>query len=164
MREHQFDMFVGSVHHVHGIPIDYDAIMYEQARQVAERLSEAKNVPRSNTGIECETDSEQPLFADYFDAQTEMLEALKPPVVGHFDLIALFSQKPNDSLRRWGDRIWDRVRRNLEIVRSYGGRLEISSARLRKGKMEPYPGGEICTVKLRGTAHWYPMLTLGRNL
>jgi histidinol-phosphatase (PHP family) len=122
------DLFVGSVHHVHGIPIDYDHEMYASA------------VAQSGG-------SEEKLFADYFDAQEAMLAALKPPVVGHLDLIRLKSAEPDGSLRRW-ESVWGRVRRNLELVRSYGGVLEVNTSGLRKGLKEAYPMGEICEVSL----------------
>lgn len=144
LKEYQFDLFVGSVHHVHGIPIDYDAAMYEEARAAAAKRWAGKN------GKEEEMNSEEMLFADYFDAQAEMLEALRPPVVAHFDLVALYSQEPEGSLKRWGDHIWQKVQRNLKLIKQYGGCLEISSARLRKGKKEPYPGTEVCQVCVHG--------------
>ncbi|KAL1988606.1 hypothetical protein VTN96DRAFT_9001 [Rasamsonia emersonii] len=119
-----FEFFVGSVHHVHTIPIDYDGPMYAQAREVAGGTDER-------------------LFEDYFDAQLDMLQQLKPLVVGHFDLIRLKSDDPNGSLTRWPG-VWAKIRRNLEFVASYGGMLELNSAALRKGMSEPYPKAEIC--------------------
>ena len=67
------DFFIGSVHHVHEIPIDYDAAFYSKAKAVA--------------------GGEVKLFEDYFDSQFEMLKALRPKVVGHFDLIRLLSEQ-----------------------------------------------------------------------
>jgi histidinol-phosphatase (PHP family) len=123
------DLFVGSVHHVHGIPIDYNHEMYAQAREVS--------------GGE----DDENLFCDYFDAQAEMLKALKPPVVGHLDLIRLKSAHPDGSLRRW-PRVWEKVERNLEIVLGYGGVLEVNASGLRKGLKEAYPMGEVGEVSL----------------
>lgn len=119
-----FDMFVGSLHHVHTIPIDFSRAMYEKSRQMAGGTDER-------------------LFEDYFDAQLDMLQALKPSVVGHFDLIRLLSDDPDGSLQRMPG-VWSRVLRNLNFVASYGGLLELNSAALRKGMKEPYPKGEIC--------------------
>lgn len=121
-----FDMFVGSLHHVHTVPIDFSHAMYEDARKRAGGTDER-------------------LFEDYFDAQLDMLQALKPPVVGHFDLIRLLSDDPDGSFRHI-PRVWSRVLRNLEFVASYGGLLELNSAALRKGMKEPYPKAEICKV------------------
>jgi histidinol-phosphatase (PHP family) len=129
------DLFVGSVHHVHRIPIDYDHEMYNHAKEVAGGADDER------------------LFCDYFDAQAEMLRALKPPVVGHFDLIRLKSAQPDGSLKRW-PKVWKKVERNLEIVKEYGGVLEVNSSGLRKGLKEAYPMGEVCEVSLH-----YPFLS-----
>ncbi|RWQ95908.1 histidinol-phosphatase [Paecilomyces variotii] len=119
-----FEFFVGSVHHVHTIPIDYDTPMYEKAREIA-------------------GGSDEKLFEDYFDAQFDMLKRLKPPVVGHFDLIRLKSEDPERSFTQWPG-VWRKILRNLDFIAEYGGLLELNSAALRKGMSEPYPKAEIC--------------------
>ncbi|KAL5113858.1 hypothetical protein ACEQ8H_008278 [Pleosporales sp. CAS-2024a] len=123
------DFFMGSVHHTHTIPIDFDRAMYEAARAKAGGTDER-------------------LFEDYFDAQFEMLRALRPPVVGHFDLIRLLSDH-RDAQFQDMNRVWDKVGRNLEFVASYGGRLELNSSGLRKGLAEPYPCLPICQMFLQ---------------
>jgi histidinol-phosphatase (PHP family) len=120
------EFFIGSVHHVNEIPIDFDRAMYANAREVAGGTDER-------------------LFEDYFDAQFEMLNALQPRVVGHFDLIRLLSGEPNGELRSMKG-VWERVVRNLELIVEQGGLLEINSSALRKGLKEPYPGRSICQV------------------
>lgn len=115
------------MHHVHGIPIDYDAKLFADAR----RLS---------------GDSTERLFEDYFDLQYEMLKALQPPIVGHFDLIRLKNEDPNTSFVTM-DGVWQKIRRNLAFTVSYGGVLELNSAALRKGLQEPYPNAEISKVR-----------------
>ena len=72
-----------------------------------------------------------------------MLQALKPPVVGHFDLIRLFSDDSNRSFRTWNT-VWEKIMRNLQYVANYGGVLEVNSSSLRKGMSEAYPQVEIC--------------------
>lgn len=134
-KKYQFDMFVGSVHHVHTIPIDFDKPMYESARTLS-------------------GGSDERLFEDYFDSQYEMLQALKPPVVGHFDLIRLFSKDPNGSFQGW-DGVWSRITRNLQFVADYKGLLELNSSALRKGMAEPYPKVEICKVSVLGFVQYY---------
>jgi histidinol-phosphatase (PHP family) len=121
-----FDFFIGSVHHVHTIPIDYDLPFYRRAREIAGGTDEK-------------------LFEDYFDSQFDMLKALKPQVVGHFDLIRLKSDDPERSFSQWPG-VWKKILRNLDWVAEYGGILELNSAGLRKGMKEPYPGEEICKV------------------
>ena len=118
------DFFIGSVHHVHEIPIDFDAAFYGKAREVAGGTDER-------------------LFEDYFDAQFEMLKALKPRVVGHFDLIRLLSDEPDRDLRKMKG-VWERVVRNLKYVVGQNGLVEINSSALRKGLKEPYPGRSVC--------------------
>ncbi|KHN99801.1 histidinol-phosphatase [Metarhizium album ARSEF 1941] len=113
------DYFVGSVHHVHGIPIDYDDASYAAAVAAA-------------------GGSEERLYQDYYDLQHDMLLALAPRVVGHFDLVRLKSAHPQRDIRRWKG-VWDRVLRNLRLVKHQGGWLELNTAALRKGLPEPYP-------------------------
>lgn len=108
------------------IPIDYDRPMYEDAR-------------RRCGGTDEKT------FEAFFDEQYEMLQALKPPIVGHFDLIRLKSDQPDCSMKSWDD-VWKRVLRNLEFIQRYGGLIELNSAALRKGLSEPYPQSDICKV------------------
>ncbi|KAJ5617552.1 hypothetical protein N7537_002666 [Penicillium hordei] len=119
-----FEFFIGSIHHMHTVPIDYDRPMYEKAREKAGGTDER-------------------LFEDYFDAQLDMLEQLKPPVVGHFDLIRLKSDDMECSFTTWPG-VWSKILRNLDFIASYGGMLELNSAALRKGMTEPYPKAEIC--------------------
>ncbi|KAI9367024.1 Polymerase/histidinol phosphatase-like protein [Aspergillus egyptiacus] len=119
-----FEFFMGSVHHTKTVPIDYDREMYERARDLA-------------------GGSDEKLFEAYFDEQLDMLQQLKPLVVGHFDLIRLKSDDPERSFKQWTG-VWERILRNLDYVAGYGGILELNSAALRKGMSEPYPKGEIC--------------------
>ncbi|QSZ34189.1 hypothetical protein DSL72_005778 [Monilinia vaccinii-corymbosi] len=123
------DFFIGSVHHVHEIPIDYDAAFY------------AKAVGKSDG-------SEERLYEDYFEQQYEMLQTLRPKVVGHFDLIRLLGEKPDRDLSEWKG-VWEKVLRNLFEVVEYGGLLEINTSALRKGLKEPYPGKQICEAYIR---------------
>lgn len=124
LAKYPFETFIGSVHHVHTRPIDYDHQMYAQALEIAGGTDER-------------------LFEDYFDAQYRMLKALKPPIVGHFDVIRLKSKDPDGALSR-GEGVWHRVLRNLDFIAGYGGVLELNSAALRKGMSEPYPKAEVC--------------------
>lgn len=119
-----FEFFIGSLHHTLTIPIDYDRPMYEEARNRA-------------------GGSDERLFEAYFDEQLDMLQKLRPLVVGHFDLIRLKSDDVERSFKTWPG-VWSRVLRNLDFVASYGGVLEINGAALRKGMSEPYPKAEIC--------------------
>nr|POF02999.1 putative histidinol-phosphatase [Quercus suber] len=121
------DLFLGSVHHVHTIPIDYDTAQYHDARKVAGGTDEQ-------------------IFADYFDSQYELLSVMKPPVVGHFDLIRLKADNPDCSFRTWSV-VWNKIVRNLTSIAEYGGILELNSSSIRKGMIEAYPQVEICKVR-----------------
>jgi histidinol-phosphatase (PHP family) len=124
--QYAFDIFIGSVHHVHTVPIDFDRTTYEKAREAA-------------------GGSDVKLFKDYFESQYEMLQALRPPIVGHFDLIRLLSDSPNVDMSILED-IWPLIQRNLGFIQSYKGILEINTSGWRKGMNEPYPARAICQV------------------
>ncbi|GAB1316630.1 Histidinol-phosphatase [Madurella fahalii] len=124
------DYFIGSLHHAAGVPIDFDGALYARAVAAA-------------------GGSEERLFARYFDEQHGMLRALRPRVVGHFDLIRLFSADPGRDLRAAWPGVWEKVVRNLEVVRAYGGWLECNTSALRKGLAEAYPKAEIAREWLR---------------
>ncbi|KAF2725516.1 histidinol phosphate phosphatase H [Polychaeton citri CBS 116435] len=124
MDKHQVDVFVGSVHHMHTKPIDFDTTMYHEARQIAGGTDEQ-------------------IYEDYFDSQLDMLKALKPPVVAHFDLIRLKSNEPDRSFKTW-PAVWEKIERNLRFISDYDGVVELNSSSLRKGMSEAYPQVEIC--------------------
>ncbi|KAK5093343.1 hypothetical protein LTR70_004714 [Exophiala xenobiotica] len=129
IRTYPFDFFMGSIHHVAGVPIDFDQAGYDRARDLAGGTDEK-------------------LFEQYFDEQLAMLQAIRPPVVGHFDLIRLKSGNFDIGWRTVPN-VWIKILRNLDFVASYGGILEINTAALRKGMTEPYPKSEICQEFLR---------------
>lgn len=138
------DYFVGSLHHTCGVPIDFDADLYASACEAA-------------------GGTEELMYARYYDEQHAMLVALEPRVVGHFDLVRLLSSEPGRDVRTaWTGKVgtdgtggggaatvWERVVRNLEVVRSYGGWLECNTSALRKGLAEPYPARPIAEEWLR---------------
>ncbi|KAL7627279.1 hypothetical protein AAE478_001468 [Parahypoxylon ruwenzoriense] len=126
------DYFVGSLHHVAGVPIDYDSCYYAHALAAA-----------SHEG------TEEAAYARYFDEQYSMLTALRPRVVGHFDLIRLLSSDPSRDIQAVWPVVWERVYRNLSFVAGYGGWLECNSSALRKGLAEPYPARSIAVEWLR---------------
>lgn len=131
------DYFIGSLHHVHGIPIDYDSATYASALAAA-------------------NGSEETLFREYYDLQYAMLQALGPRIVGHFDLIRLMSSDPGRDIRQWAA-VWQRVKRNLGLILDQGGWLECNTAALRKGLQEPYPCRPIAEVlQLQLVIHLYP--------
>ncbi|XXG99442.1 hypothetical protein Hte_005781 [Hypoxylon texense] len=132
------DYFVGSLHHVGVVPLDYDAAHY--ARAVA---SSAPAGAGDGHG------TEEHAYAAYYDQQHAMLTALKPRIVGHFDLVRLLSSAPDRDVRGQWPGVWSRILRNLSFVASYGGWLECNSSALRKGLAEPYPGRQIAEEWVR---------------
>ena len=110
------DYVLGGVHHVADIPFDYSREAYGQA--VA-----------ASGGIEA-------LYCRYFDLQHDLIQALRPDVVAHFDLIRLFD---DDYTRRLlAPDVMQRIQRNLELVARLGLILDYNVAALRKGAPEPY--------------------------
>lgn len=94
--------------------------------------------------------TEEGLYRVYYDDQMEMLEGLRPKVVGHFDLVRLLSEQPGRKMRGWGTgEVWEKVVRNLHFIQGYGGLLECNTSALRKGLLEPYPAKEIAEEWLR---------------
>ncbi|KAI1339468.1 histidinol-phosphatase [Xylariaceae sp. FL0016] len=136
---HCIDYFIGSLHHVNAIPIDYDKDYYARA------LASCTTTTSSSAG----PDAEIPMHERYYDQQHEMLQALRPKVVGHFDLIRLLSAAPDTSPEVAAPSVWTRITRNLSFVASYGGLLECNSSALRKGLAEPYPCRAIAAAWLR---------------
>ena len=120
------DYIVGSVHHVADIPFDYSPGCYAEA---AARCG----------GIEA-------LYRVYFDRQMEMLEALRPQVVGHFDLVRLYD--PHYRERLAAAAVMERITRNLERIRQIGAILDFNMAALDKGADEPYIAAPIRRLAL----------------
>lgn len=114
---HGLELVVGSVHHVAGVCFDASPQDYARAMAAAGGL--------------------EGLYLAYFDAQLAMLEALRPEVVGHFDLVRLFDPDYPATLAR--PAVWARVERNLAAVRDLGLALDANVAAWRKGAPHIYP-------------------------
>lgn len=123
------DYFIGSLHHVNGHPLDFDDVFYRRA-------------------ITSSGGTEEKMFERYYDQQYEMLTALKPRIVGHFDLPRLLSSDPDRDMRGWKG-VWEKIIRNLKFVQSYGGWLECNTSALRKNMSEPYPCRSIAEEWIR---------------
>ncbi|KAL7751999.1 hypothetical protein RI367_002527 [Sorochytrium milnesiophthora] len=121
---------VGSVHHIHGIPLDFSPELYGRC------------LAASGNNI-------QQLYADYFDAQHTMFERLRPHVVGHFDLVRIFSRQ---HIHSSGDdfdvhvlhapQVWSRIERNVALAIAAGCLFEINSRSWKKG-LDGYPCRDI---------------------
>ena len=114
-----FAYFVGSIHHVKGIPIDINQELYNKA--VAS----------------CGT--EEGLNATYYDEQHEMLTRLKPVTVGHFDVVRLFKTDKEN----FKPSVWEKILRNINEIAKYGGIVELNTKAFKKGLKDPYPHPKI---------------------
>lgn len=110
------DYIVGSVHHVGDISIDSFEAQFREALEAFGGL--------------------EPLAIAYYETLAEMVDALRPEIVGHFDLIKKFGH-------RYGDcetpAILSAARTALEEVRLRGGILDLNTAGYRKKLGAPYP-------------------------
>lgn len=132
------DYVVGSVHHANEIPIDFDRPTFDKA------LTSFDN----NLGA---------LFDNYFDAQYQLMQAVQPEVIGHFDLCRLWHPEV-----RFIDykSTWDKIQRNIKYAISYGALFEINAAAFRKGWQTAYPAEDVLEVSL---GQWHPHSSLMRT-
>lgn len=115
------DYIVGSVHFVDDIIIDYSKELYQKAI--------------------AQTGSIEKLYHRYFDQQFEMIDNLSPSVVGHFDLIRIFDAEYKTRIER--DGIWEKIERNLKLIKEKNLILDFNLRALAKGASEPYPSKKI---------------------
>lgn len=115
-----FDFFVGSVHFVDEVQIDAEPEEWTRA-------SNAAGGPES-------------LAVAYYGAVARMVEALRPAIVGHLDLIkrnaALAGIDPAVLI---SPRTIAAAESTLEAIRANNGILDLNTAGWRKGLGEPYP-------------------------
>lgn len=116
LERYQPDYIVGSIHFVDDISIDYSQKTYAQAVQQQGSIDK--------------------LYCRYFDQQYEMLNLFRPAVVGHFDLIRIFD--PGYKSRLQKPAIWQRIKRNLELIKEFDLILDLNLRALVKGADEPY--------------------------
>ena len=115
------DYIVGSVHFVSDLGFDYSREQYDRTAAAVGGHDE--------------------LYCRYFDIQHEMIERLRPAVVGHFDLIRIFDPEYKERLRK--PAIEQRVIRNLELIKKHDLIMDFNLRSLLKGADEPYITGHI---------------------
>jgi histidinol-phosphatase (PHP family) len=120
--EHALDYMVGSVHHVAGIPIDFNEAKIQAAQDLCGGL--------------------EPLALQYFRSVTKMIETLQPDVVGHLDLIRLL--RPTLEMT---PAVMEAVEQAVTTGVSLNCVFEINSAGLRKGLQGPYPHADVLKVR-----------------
>jgi histidinol-phosphatase (PHP family) len=115
-----FEYVVGSVHHVDELPIDVSQGLFDEA---VERLG----------GLEG-------LLVRYYEQVAEMVEGLRPEVLGHFDLPRLLSE--GDPAHE-APAVVAAADAALEVVAVAGSLLEVNTAGYRKGLRGPYPAPRV---------------------
>lgn len=115
-----FDYMVGSVHYVAGIQIDGPPSSYLRAVEAC-------------GGVE-------PFAQRYYAQVAEMVEALRPEVVGHLDLLRKNAQRAGFSLSVLESKlVRAAAEQALEAIRAFDALLDLNLAGWRKGLDTPYP-------------------------
>jgi len=115
------DYLVGSVHHVADICFDYSPDTYRSAVRTCGSVDE--------------------LYMAYFDRQLEMIQAVRPFVVGHFDLVRIHD--PDYTTRVLHPDIARKIDRNLDLIKDLGLVMDLNLRPLARGEAEPYPTKSI---------------------
>ncbi len=125
------DYIVGSVHHIRDICFDYSQEAYE--------------------GIARQCGSVEAMYLEYFDLQYEMIQALRPFVVGHFDLIRIYDPDYEARMKHLG--IQEKIQRNLVLIQKLGLTLDFNLRPLARGEKFPYLTRDILT-KAKALGIW----------
>jgi histidinol-phosphatase (PHP family) len=112
---HGFEYWVGSVHHVNEIQIDGPITAFEQ-------------------GVR-ESGSLDALAVDYYRTVARMVEALRPEVVGHLDLVCKHAPRHDFSASA---EVRAAATDTLDVIAAHGSILDINTAGFRKGLGRPY--------------------------
>lgn len=115
-REHAFDYIVGSVHYVDEVIIDYTRAEFDRA------------VAHCG-GLEA-------LAVRYYETLAEMAAALKPEIIGHFDLVR---KQAADEASVSTSRVRAAACAALDSVKEHGGILDVNTSGYRRGLGRPYP-------------------------
>jgi hypothetical protein len=135
----RIEYIVGSVHHVNGIPIDFDRETFH--RCLASFSSESVSPDESQTM--------ERFLSSYFDSQYEVLRRFHPEIVGHIDLCRLYNPQ-----LRFADYpgAYEKLERNVKFAVDYGALFEANAAAFRKGWDAAYPGEDTIEVRRFRTA------------
>lgn len=125
---------VGSLHHVNGIPIDFDLPTFQKALNKF-------NDPTMLVSRDFHT--MESFLSSYFDAHFELLNHIRPEVVGHIDLCRLYDHTLK--LREF-PLAWGRLVRNVRFAVEYGALFEANAAAFRKGWPTAYPAEDVLEV------------------
>jgi histidinol-phosphatase (PHP family) len=163
----EIDYIVGSVHHVGGIPIDFDRSTWLRAVHAAGRgetggsmmsvspdgsvteIPVDPSIPQLQLTHTPSLTESRPFIQAYLDQQFHMIRTLRPEVVGHLDLFRLWTPELDvrcSELNEGEEGIWDKIERNVREVVAYGGLFELNTAAFRKGWHTAYPSRAISEV------------------
>ncbi|MCP4641308.1 MAG: histidinol-phosphatase [bacterium] len=111
-----FDYMVGSVHFIDDFLFDYGQASFDQYVEIQGGFERA--------------------LVRYYEEVAEMVAALRPEIVGHFDLIRQYA-----AARGAVDTpaIRSAAEGALDVVRDEGGILDLNTVAIRKGLGDPYP-------------------------
>ncbi len=126
------DYIVGSVHHVADICFDYSPKTYQAAVRACSSVEE--------------------MYMAYFDRQFEMINAVRPFVVGHFDLVRIHD--PHYRKRVAQPEIAARIDRNLDLIKDLNLAMDLNLRPLARGEAEPYPTQSILEKSGPGRSPW----------
>jgi histidinol-phosphatase (PHP family) len=110
-----FEYVIGSVHDVDGVCIDY--------------------APEQTERVATEVGGREALQIRYFEALCDLVETLRPEVVGHIDLIRKF-EGPGAQIAKAA---WPSLERVREAAREAGAVLDVNSGAHRRGLSPVYP-------------------------
>ena len=123
---HQFDYVVGSVHWVNDVITDHSKAKFDEA------------------AAKC--GGQEALAVRYYEQVAEMVEAIRPEVIGHLDVVRKYAS-PREAVET--PRARDAAREALSVIQKHGCILDVNTAGLRKGLGSPYPAPWL----LRMAAH-----------
>ena len=115
-RRFGFDYMVGSVHYVDEMQIDGEKAEFHEAVEKAGGL--------------------EPFAIRYYDTVASMVQALRPDVVGHLDLIR---QNASRDAALDTPPIREAAGRALNVIKQHDCILDLNTAGYRKGLGSPYP-------------------------
>lgn len=134
----RIEYLVGSVHHVNGIPIDFDLKTFDKALS-----GFTSSDPTACRNRALDASPMEGLLSAYFDAQYEVMCRFKPEIIGHFDLCRLYHPE-----LRFLDYplVWEKILRNVQFAIGYGALFEVNAAAFRKGWQSAYPAEDVLEV------------------
>ena len=128
---YDLDYVVGSVHHLNGIPIDFNREMWIDALNSVTgtqyTLECLDNFETSKDGNNEEfIEDVNVMYREYFDMQHLLIKHVEPEVIAHFDLIRKYAPPFLPILPS----TLDCIKRNIELVNSYGALIELNTRRM----------------------------------